>query len=50
MLPLSPAEITRLEEAFQAQQSGHVHMHDIDSNDARARLWSVAAFNRMIGL
>jgi chaperone required for assembly of F1-ATPase len=44
------AEITRLEEEFQAEQSGHVQMHDIDSNDARARLWSVAAFNRMLRL
>ncbi len=44
------AEITRLEEEFQAQQSGHVPMHDVDSNDARARLWSVAAFNRMLKL
>ncbi len=50
--PPSPlaAEITRLEEVFQAQQSGHVPMHDIDSNDARVRLWSVAAFNRMLQL
>jgi hypothetical protein len=49
-LPPDAAEITRLEEEFQAQQSGHVPMHDVDSNDARARLWSVAAFNRSLGL
>ena len=46
----SSAEITRLEEVFQAQQSGHVPMHDVDSNDARVRLWSVAAFNRTLKL
>jgi hypothetical protein len=44
------AEITRLEEVFQAQQSGHVPMHEVDSNDARVRLWSVAAFNRTLKL
>ena len=49
-VPLFAAEITRLEEVFQAQQSGHVPMHDVDSNDARVRLWSVAAFNRTLKL
>jgi hypothetical protein len=49
-VPLFAAEITRLEEVFQAQQSGHVPMHEVDANDARARLWSVAAFNRMLKL